>query len=56
MYDAGAAPYFDILAIHAYGWHFDPDAPADPAVVNFRRTELLRHDHGGERRRAPSRP
>jgi hypothetical protein len=42
MYDAGAAPYFDILAIHAYGWHFDPDAPADPAVVNFRRTELLR--------------
>ncbi|MBK8049472.1 MAG: hypothetical protein IPK16_21560 [Anaerolineales bacterium] len=42
MYDAGAAPYFDTLAIHAYGWHFDPDDPAHPDVVNFRRTELLR--------------
>lgn len=42
MYDAGAAPYFDLLAVHAYGWHFDPDDPPDPNVVNFRRTELLR--------------
>lgn len=42
MYDAGAADFFDILAIHAYGWHFSPDEPADPAVVNFRRAELLR--------------
>jgi hypothetical protein len=42
MYDAGAAPFFDILAIHAYGWHFAPDEPADPEVVNFRRSELLR--------------
>jgi hypothetical protein len=42
MYDAGAADFFDILAIHAYGWHFDPDSPPDPEVVNFRRTELLR--------------
>lgn len=42
MYDAGAADYFDILAIHAYGWHFDPDSPPDLEVVNFRRTELLR--------------
>ena len=42
MYDAGAADYFDILAIHAYGWHFEPDSPPDPEVVNFRRTELLR--------------
>lgn len=25
MYDAGAAPYFDLLAIHAYGWGSDPD-------------------------------
>lgn len=41
MYDAGAAAYFDILAVHAYGWHFAPDEPADPEVVNFRRTELL---------------
>jgi polysaccharide biosynthesis protein PslG len=42
LYDAGAAPYFDILAIHAYGWYSDPDDPADPGVVNYRRTELLR--------------
>lgn len=42
MYDAGAADYFDILAIHAYGWYSDPDEPADPNVVNFRRAELLR--------------
>jgi hypothetical protein len=42
MYDLGAADYFDALAIHAYGWHFDPDAPPDPQVINFRRSELLR--------------
>lgn len=42
MYEAGAAPYFDVLAIHAYGWGFDADDPADPSVVNFRRAELLR--------------
>jgi hypothetical protein len=42
MYDAGAAPYFDMLAVHAYGWHADADDPADPQAVNFRRTELLR--------------
>ncbi len=42
MYDAGASDFFDILAIHAYGWHFDPDEPAAPDVVDFRRAELLR--------------
>ena len=42
MYDAGAADFFDLLAIHAYGWHADPDAPADPEAINFRRAELLR--------------
>jgi hypothetical protein len=42
MYDAGAAAYFDILAIHAYGWHFTPDEPAAPDIINFRRAELLR--------------
>lgn len=42
MYDLGAAAYFDILAIHAYGWYSEPDEPADPDVVNFRRSELLR--------------
>jgi hypothetical protein len=43
MYDAGAGDYFDILAIHAYGWHFGPDDPPDPEVINFRRSELLRN-------------
>lgn len=42
MYDAGAADYFDVLAIHAYGWYSDPDEPAAADVVNFRRSELLR--------------
>lgn len=42
MYDLGAAGYFDMLAIHAYGWYSDPDEPADATVVNFRRAELLR--------------
>ncbi len=42
MYDHGAAGYFDILAVHAYGWSFPPDEPAAPDVINFRRTELLR--------------
>ena len=42
IYDAGAAPYFDVLAIHAYGWHFGPDEPAAPDAVNFRRAELQR--------------
>ncbi len=42
MYDAGAADYFDILAIHAYGLGFDADEPAGETVINFRRSELLR--------------
>ena len=42
MYDAGAADYFDILAIHAYGLGFDADEPAGESVINFRRAELLR--------------
>ena len=42
MYEAGAAPYFDALAVHAYGLGFPPDAEPDPQVINFRRTELLR--------------
>jgi GH35 family endo-1,4-beta-xylanase len=41
MYDAGAADFFDLLSVHAYGWHSDADEPADPDVINFRRTELL---------------
>jgi hypothetical protein len=42
MYDAGAAPYFDALAVHAYGWRYPPSEPPDPEVINWRRTELLR--------------
>jgi len=42
MYAAGAAPYFDALAAHAYGLGFAPDMPPDPEIINFRRVELLR--------------
>jgi hypothetical protein len=42
MLDAGAGEAMDGLAAHAYGWRLPPDAPADPATVNFSRTELLR--------------
>ncbi|MBI4789903.1 MAG: beta-galactosidase [Chloroflexi bacterium] len=42
MYDAGAKDYFDILAIHSYGWQAAADEPPARARVNFRRTELLR--------------
>jgi hypothetical protein len=40
MLDAGAGEAMDGLAVHAYGWQMPPDAPADPALVNFSRTEL----------------
>lgn len=42
MYQAGAAPYFDALAAHTYGFTAPPSAPPDPATINFRRVELLR--------------
>ncbi len=42
MYQAGGAPYFDGLAVHAYGLVFPPDMEPEPDVVNFRRVELLR--------------
>jgi polysaccharide biosynthesis protein PslG len=42
MYDAGAGPYFDGLAVHSYGWTFGPDEPPSPDAVNFRRVELVR--------------
>ena len=42
MYDAGAAPFFDGLAAHAYGWTASPDEPAGPERINFSRVELLR--------------
>lgn len=41
MYAAGAAPFFDALAIHTYGFTHPPED--DPATdrLNFRRAELL---------------
>jgi hypothetical protein len=42
MYEAGAAAYFDALAVHTYGFKNPPQAEPDPAVINFRRAELLR--------------
>jgi hypothetical protein len=42
MYQAGAADYFDALAVHAYGLTSPPDAPPAPDAINFRRAELLR--------------
>ena len=42
MYQAGAEPYFDALAVHAYGLTFPPEEPPAPGALNFRRVELLR--------------
>jgi hypothetical protein len=42
LYEAGAAAYFDGLAVHAYGLTFPADAAPAPDVLNFRRIELVR--------------
>lgn len=42
MYAAGAAQYFDVLAVHVYGLTFPALADPDPEVLNFRRVELMR--------------
>jgi hypothetical protein len=42
MYEAGAADFFDGLAVHAYGLSFPATAEPDPAVLNFRRIEMAR--------------
>jgi hypothetical protein len=42
MYEAGAADYFDALAVHTYGFTQPPQADPAPDVLNFRRAELLR--------------
>lgn len=42
MYQAGAAPFFDGLAAHAYGLQAPPDANPAADALNFRRVELLR--------------
>jgi hypothetical protein len=55
LYAGGGADYFDILALHAYGWYSEPDEPPAPDVVNFRRAELLRQvmiDHGDGKKSA----
>ena len=42
MYEAGAADYFDGLAVHAYGLTFPALSDPDPGILNFRRVELVR--------------
>jgi hypothetical protein len=42
MYQAGAAEYFDGLAVHSYGLNFPPEAEPGPQLLNFRRVELVR--------------
>lgn len=42
MYEAGAAEFFDGLAVHTYGLTFPAEAEPDPNVLNFRRVELVR--------------
>ncbi|MEP7286380.1 MAG: endo-1,4-beta-xylanase [Chloroflexota bacterium] len=41
MYAAGAASYFDALAVHTYGFTDQPEAEPAPDRLNFRRFELL---------------
>jgi GH35 family endo-1,4-beta-xylanase len=41
LYRAGAAPYFDAVAVHAYGLTAPPDDPASPGKVNWARTEEI---------------
>lgn len=41
MLEAGAGEAMDALAVHTYGWVYPAAAEPDPAVVNFRRVELL---------------
>lgn len=53
MYLAGAAPYFDVLSVNAFGMDRTPEDPADPNVLNFQRVALQReimerHGDGGK--------
>lgn len=41
VYRAGAKPYFDAVAVHAYGLTAPPDDPADPKKLNFARAEEI---------------
>lgn len=42
LYTAGAADYFDGLAVHSYGLTFPATADPAPDILNFRRVELVR--------------
>lgn len=42
MYSAGAASYFDGLAVHTYGLTFPTEAEPAADILNFRRVELVR--------------
>ncbi len=43
MYDAGAKPYFDILAVQDYGlWSGPTDRRMRPRVINYSRPEYMR--------------
>lgn len=52
LYEAGAAPFFDIVAAKAYGFDTGPgDRRVDESVLNFSRVLLLRQvmvEHGDE--------
>ncbi len=43
MYEAGAAAYFDAMAVHTYGFTFPAEAEPGSDILNFRRIELI-HD------------
>jgi len=42
MYQAGAAPYFDLLSANAFGMGSPPEEPPSPSTLNFRRIALQR--------------
>jgi hypothetical protein len=42
MYEAGAAPYFDIYSANAFGMDRSPYDPPDPNTLNFQRVLLQR--------------
>lgn len=42
LYASGGRAWFDIVAAQPYGFSAPPDAPADPAALNFGRAGLLR--------------
>ena len=43
MYDAGAAPYFDVMAMQGYGlWSGPTDHRMQPRVMNFGRPQFVR--------------